>query len=171
MNDQDQEQMISLDAAEAEIDPAATPVLHGMRGTATAAVKFDYNVPVQRRHRRRRGLSSRAGFFGWRLAHVRGDRRRAARPGRDDHPAIARPRPATNPHQAARIGQMLIKLQTAAAWVTTAAERSCDADQRRSIGTVNLARIAIEQACLDVIPLAQRSLGLAGFLATIRSSR
>jgi alkylation response protein AidB-like acyl-CoA dehydrogenase len=153
-----------LDAAEAEIDQAAPPMLHGMRGTATAAVNFGCTVPLGRcvggdgDYLREPDLSVGA----WRTSAVTVGGLRALVEATVLQ-LRARGRHA-NPHQAARIGQMLIKLQTATAWVTLAAERSCDEDQRRPIGTVNLARIAIEQACLDVIPLVQRSLGLAGFL-------
>jgi alkylation response protein AidB-like acyl-CoA dehydrogenase len=165
LNEQDQEQMILVDAADAEIDQAAPPVLHGMRGAATAAVNFDCTVPIERciggdgDYLREPDFSVGA----WRTSAVTVGGLRAM-----VEATILQLRARgrhTNPHQAARIGQMLIKLQTATAWVSAAAEQSCHPDQRRAIGTVNLARIAIEQACLDVIPLVQRSLGLAGFLA------
>ena len=64
----------------------------------------------------------------------------------------------TNPHQAARIGRMLIQCHTAEAWINAAALRS---ESRHYVG---LARLAIEAACLQVIPLVQRSLGLSCFL-------
>lgn len=70
---------------------------------------------------------------------------------------------AGDPHQAARIGQMLINAETARLWVGRAAIRGDDADEdpAGAIAYVGLARIAVEAACLDSIRLAQRSLGLS----------
>jgi hypothetical protein len=72
----------------------------------------------------------------------------------------------TDTHQAARIGQMLIHCHTAAVWIDAVAVRSARhrADPKHLIGYINLARLAIEQACLEVIPLVQRGLGLNSFL-------
>ena len=70
----------------------------------------------------------------------------------------------TNPHQAARIGRMLIAAETARLWV----ERACEGDgieDAERAALVNLARIAVETACLDALVLVQRSLGLAAFVA------
>jgi alkylation response protein AidB-like acyl-CoA dehydrogenase len=71
-----------------------------------------------------------------------------------------------NPHQLARIGEALIARETAAMWAAraaTAAESGTD-DPGDVAAIVGLARIAAEQAGLDVIRLVQRGLGLAGFL-------
>ena len=77
---------------------------------------------------------------------------------------VARGR-AGNPHQLERMGRMLIAQQGAALWVQRAAAL---AEQGRvepgaMAAGVNLARIAVEQAGLDIVQLAQRSLGLAAF--------
>ncbi len=70
------------------------------------------------------------------------------------------------PHQAARMGAALIAQETALLWVRKAAVIA----ERRDLvaedvaGYVNLARIAVETACLDAMRAVQRSLGLAGFL-------
>lgn len=70
------------------------------------------------------------------------------------------------PLQQERFGRMLIARDTARMWVRTA----CDAagDQGRSVtervARVNLARVAVELACLDVLTLVQRSAGLGAFL-------
>ena len=72
---------------------------------------------------------------------------------------------AGNPHQLERVGRMLIAQQGAAMWVQRAAslaERGV-ADPGDVAAGVNLARIAVEQAGLDVLHLVQRSLGLAAF--------
>jgi alkylation response protein AidB-like acyl-CoA dehydrogenase len=72
----------------------------------------------------------------------------------------------SDPHQAARIGQMLIHCHTASAWIDGVAARSARhrAEPKHLVGFVNLARLAIEQACLEVIPLVQRGLGLNSLL-------
>jgi len=68
-------------------------------------------------------------------------------------------------HQRDRAGRMLIARETASLWMHKAAgiaeaDRFGPAEARPY---VNLARIAVETAALDVIRLAQRSLGLAAF--------
>ena len=73
----------------------------------------------------------------------------------------------TSPHQRDRIGQALIAGETASLWTRKAAlvaegERFEPGDVA---ATVNLARIAVETAGLDVIRLVQRGLGLSAFLA------
>lgn len=70
---------------------------------------------------------------------------------------------AQDPHQRARLGQMIMARETALLWIAQAAVKAeaDDADPGETVACVNLARLAIEQCCLDVIPLVQRSLGLA----------
>ncbi len=69
----------------------------------------------------------------------------------------------TNPHQAARIGRMLIAAGTARSWVARAS-RADELGDGDAAALVNLARIAVESACLDAIGDAQRALGLAAFV-------
>ncbi len=71
-----------------------------------------------------------------------------------------------NPHQLVRIGEALIARESAAMWATRAAMVAEGGvhDPGDVAGVVNLARIAVEQAGLDVIRLVQRGLGLSGFL-------
>jgi alkylation response protein AidB-like acyl-CoA dehydrogenase len=71
-----------------------------------------------------------------------------------------------NPHQQARLGDMLIVAETASLWASKAAwvAESGRNSAGDVAGYVNLARIAIEGACLDAMRLAQRSLGLAAFV-------
>ncbi|MCJ8142239.1 acyl-CoA/acyl-ACP dehydrogenase [Ancylobacter sp. A5.8] len=69
-----------------------------------------------------------------------------------------------DPHQRARVGAAVIAAQSARLWV----ERACeiaeeDGEPERGIAYVNLTRLAVERAGLDVLELAQRSIGLAGF--------
>jgi alkylation response protein AidB-like acyl-CoA dehydrogenase len=78
---------------------------------------------------------------------------------------VARGR-AQHPAQRERFGRMLINAQTARLWLLHAAPLAEDADRQPELAaaTVNLARIAIEAACLDTMQLAQRSLGMSAFM-------
>lgn len=74
-------------------------------------------------------------------------------------------------HQAAplqqdRFGRMLIAQETARLWTAAAAQHAeaSEAPAADRVAYVNLARIAVEAACLDAMRLAQRALGLAAFL-------
>lgn len=74
---------------------------------------------------------------------------------------------ADNPHQLCRIGQALILQKTASMWVEQAAQAACncsDMPPEDVKATVNLARIAVEGAALELIMLVQRSLGLSAFV-------
>lgn len=66
-----------------------------------------------------------------------------------------------DPHQQARLGQVMIAAETARLWMEQAAIR---AEVDGDIAYTGLARLAVERACLDVIELVQRGLGAAAFL-------
>jgi alkylation response protein AidB-like acyl-CoA dehydrogenase len=70
-----------------------------------------------------------------------------------------------SPYTRERLGQIFIARETARHWVQTAARIGEDpsADSSLRVSTVGLARIAIEAACLDVMRLVQRSIGLSAF--------
>jgi len=70
------------------------------------------------------------------------------------------------PLQQERFGLMLIAQETARLWTADAGRRaeSGDADTADLVAYVNLARIAVEAACLDAMRLAQRALGLGALL-------
>ena len=69
---------------------------------------------------------------------------------------------AGDPHQQARFGQALMAAETARLWLAEAAHRAEAADAGAdAVAYVGLARLAVEQACLDTIALVQRSLGVA----------
>jgi len=72
-----------------------------------------------------------------------------------------------DPHQRARFGQLLIAHETARLWLERAARRACleDGPAAEITAYVNLARIAIETACLDAMRLTQRGLGLGAFMS------
>lgn len=65
-----------------------------------------------------------------------------------------------------RFGHMLIAQETARLWTKAAAQHAeaSQAPAADQVAYVNLARIAVEAACLDAMRLAQRALGLAAFL-------
>jgi len=69
-------------------------------------------------------------------------------------------------HQQARFGALLIAFETARLWMAQAALRGCveDDDEQAIVAYVNLARLAVEAACLDAMRLTQRGLGLGAFI-------
>jgi alkylation response protein AidB-like acyl-CoA dehydrogenase len=73
-----------------------------------------------------------------------------------------------DPHQAARLGQAAIAVETAALWVERAAafaeETASSHAPERIVAYVNLMRIAVETAALELMHLVQRSVGLKAFL-------
>ena len=70
-----------------------------------------------------------------------------------------------DPNQAARLGQAAMAAETARLWVEAAAERAeAPGAGAGAAAYANLARSAVERAALDVLELAQRSVGLAAFL-------
>ena len=71
-----------------------------------------------------------------------------------------------DPHQLARLGEGALALEGARNWVKRGAETVSDAilPPERIVATINLVRLAVERAGLDVLQLAQRSVGLQGFL-------
>lgn len=76
---------------------------------------------------------------------------------------------AQAPAQQARIGRALIAAQTALDWTRRAALVATVQDRYEAgdiTATVNLARIAVERAGLEVIELLQRGLGLSAFIKT-----
>lgn len=79
---------------------------------------------------------------------------------------LARTGRGGDPHQRARLGEGAIAVETARHWVFRAAETVSDdrLGAARIVALVGLARIAVERAGLEVLALAQRSVGLAGFL-------
>jgi len=74
---------------------------------------------------------------------------------------------AGDPHQQTRFGQLMIAYETAHLWMGEAAQRGCleDDTDEAIVAYINLARLAVESACLDAMRLTQRSLGLSAFMA------
>jgi alkylation response protein AidB-like acyl-CoA dehydrogenase len=71
-----------------------------------------------------------------------------------------------DPHQAARLGQAAIATETGRLWVERAAEIA--EDEKRTpdqiVAYVNLARLAVERAGLDLMELINRSVGLQALM-------
>jgi len=150
------------------IEPAAVG-LTGMHASATGAVDFtgvaipqDAAFGAPGDYLREPDFStgawrSSAVAYGGLRALITEVREQLTRRGRD-----------ADPHQQARFGQLLIAGETARHFVLEAARRgeAADDDPAGAIAYVNLARIAVERACLDGIELAQRALGLQAFIDT-----
>jgi alkylation response protein AidB-like acyl-CoA dehydrogenase len=73
-----------------------------------------------------------------------------------------------DPHQAARLGQAAIATETARLWVERAAALAEEVVSTRApeqvVAYVNLARLAVERAGLDLMELIHRSVGLQAFM-------
>jgi alkylation response protein AidB-like acyl-CoA dehydrogenase len=97
-----------------------------------------------------------AGAFGGLTALVKLHRREMLERKRDADPA-----------QRARFGQLMIAHETARLWLANAARRACleDGPAAEVVAYVNLARLAVEAACLEGMRLTQRGLGLGAFIA------
>jgi alkylation response protein AidB-like acyl-CoA dehydrogenase len=160
-------QMLMVDLEGLRPRPGAMK-LSGMRAAVTGSVDFT-GLPVARDdflgaegdYLREPVFSagawrSSAGALGGLTALVKLHKREILRRGRD-----------ADPHQRARFGQLLIAYETARLWMREAALRACleDGPDAEIVAYVNLARIAMEAACLDAMRLTQRSLGLGAFIA------
>ena len=72
-----------------------------------------------------------------------------------------------DPHQAARLGRAAMATETARLWVeraATIAEPPLGSAPDQLVAYVDLARLAVEAAALDLMQLVQRSVGLQAFL-------
>jgi alkylation response protein AidB-like acyl-CoA dehydrogenase len=73
-----------------------------------------------------------------------------------------------DPHQAARLGQAAMATETASLWVARAATLAEPVPESTApeqlVAYVNLARLAVEAAALDLMQLVHRSVGLQAFL-------
>jgi alkylation response protein AidB-like acyl-CoA dehydrogenase len=158
-------QMLIADVTTARIEPARLR-LAGMRAAVTGAVTFDgiHVAPWQ--------LLGEPGDYlrepvfsagAWRgSAAALGGLSALVKLFRDELNARQR---AGHPAQAARLGEALIAFETSRLWLGQAAQRACLEDRPAAeiVAYVNLARIAVEAACLDAIRLITRGLGVSAF--------
>ncbi|WP_375465144.1 acyl-CoA dehydrogenase family protein [uncultured Methylobacterium sp.] len=141
--------------------------IQGMRATATGTVDFS---GIRIGPGERIGAADDYGrqpFFSggaWRFLAVQCGGIEAVLGAHRDH-LLATGR-GGDPHQRARLGRAATAAETARLFVERAARFATaeSVDPESVIAYVNLARGAVERAGLDVIELAQRSVGLAGFL-------
>jgi alkylation response protein AidB-like acyl-CoA dehydrogenase len=156
--------LVYVDATRSTSLPDRKPDMMGMRGTSTLAQRFDQTVPPDAVFGRPGDYMAEPDFSAgaWRTSAVTLGglealvaEATAQLAARDRH---------RDPHQQARIGDMLMARQTALLWLDAVARmaEADDPDPGETAAFANLARLAIERACLEVIPLVQRSLGLAG---------
>lgn len=160
------DQLVILDPGSAAVEPMPGGGLQGMRGAANGLVRFD-GVPL--------GADALVGVPGdylreplfscgaWRttavtLGLVEALIKAAASQlvSRGHHRALP---------QQERYGLAWIAVEAARLWTRQAAEVG-ELGERPApdrVAYVNLARIAVEAACLDALRLVQRSLGLAAF--------
>jgi alkylation response protein AidB-like acyl-CoA dehydrogenase len=78
---------------------------------------------------------------------------------------------ADSPLQRTRFGQSVIAHETGRLWLLEAVKRIEAADEKEAVAYVNLARTAIETACLDALRHIQRSLGLSAFMQGSKTER
>src|ERR1700722_8864786 len=142
---------------------------HGMRASATGAVDFTSVEIEPMEIVGREGDYERQPWFSvgaWRFTavHLGGMERlfdllrrhlRETNRGQD-------------PHQAARLGRAAMAVETARLWVAQAASIAEAPLESRApeqlVAYVNLTRLAVEAAALDLMQLAQRSVGLQAFM-------
>lgn len=157
--------MLWCDVSRAVVDLTPWRV-QGMRATTTGTIVLD-GVPVasddifgadQDYHRQPafsggawRFVAAQLGAAG---AMVDLMKESLARAGRDG-----------DPHQRARVADASMALETGRLWTLTAARMAEDpsADPAEAISYVGMARLVVEQACMDIVALAQRSVGLRAF--------
>ena len=162
------DRLVWVDAGKAIVEPDSAIQMHGMRSTDTRPVRFDMDIDTDPIIGKAADYLREPEFSAgaWRTSAVTVGGLQALVTetiaqlrARDRHVA---------PHQSARIGQMLIASHTALMWGRKAASEAerTDLPPQSITAGVNLARVAIESCCLTVIPLVQRSLGLAGLLTS-----
>lgn len=140
---------------------------HGMRASATGTVDFE-DIAISEDeilggwddYHRQPAFSGGA----WRFAAVQLGGIEAVFDAWRAH--LAMTGRGSDPHQLSRIGEGAISVESARLWVERAARIVANDDLApdRVVAFVNLARLAVEKAGLDVLQLAQRSVGLQGFL-------
>lgn len=164
VTDDGQDHLAYVPAHGLAVVDARRVALTGMRAALTAPVRIGGVVPRSAIFAGPGDYLAEPDFSGgaWRTSAVTvGGLEALVRAAADQLAARGR---ADDPHQRARIGQMVMARETALLWISDVAPlaEAEGAEPGPTVARVNLARLAIEQCCLDVIPLVQRSLGLAG---------
>lgn len=144
-------------------------VAHGMRASATGTLDFSGLAVDAAELIGAPGDYLRQPMFSagaWRFAavHLGGVERLL-----DELRAhLARTGRAADPYQLARVGEAAMAAETAHLWLERACRLAEDpgADPETAVAYVNLARLAVERAALEVLEHTHRSIGLACFLRT-----
>ena len=140
---------------------------HGMRASATGTVDFeDIAVTEDDILGALDDYYRQPTFSGgaWRFAAVQLGGIEAVFDSWPEH--LAATGRGGDPHQLARLGEGAIAVEGARGWVERAARVVAEDELApdRVVAFVNLARLAVERAGLEVLQLAHRSVGLQGFL-------
>lgn len=142
-------------------------VLQGMRASTNAVVRFNGTAApddvwigqpgdyLREPHLSCGAWRTTAVTLGGLEALVTATKRQLLQKGHQDAPL-----------QQDRFGRMLIAQETARLWTSAAAQRTelGEGSIADRVAYVNLARIAVEAACLNAMQLAQRTLGLSAFV-------
>ena len=157
--------MLWCDVSKATVDLSGWKV-HGMRATDTGTIVLD-DIPVakdelfgadQDYHRQPafsggawRFVAAQLGAAGALVDLMKASLLQARR--QDD------------PHQRARLADATMALETGRLWTTSAARIAEDpsSDAAEAVSYVGMARLVVEQVCMDIMALAQRSVGLRAF--------
>jgi alkylation response protein AidB-like acyl-CoA dehydrogenase len=142
---------------------------HGMRASASGAVDFTGIVVDDDDILGSEGDYERQPLFSggaWRFAAVQvGGMERLLDLLRSH---LRRTGRGSDSHQAARLGQAAISVETARLWMERASVIAEDVAQEGSseaiVAYVNFARLAVERAGLDLLELIHRSVGLQSFM-------
>ncbi|MCJ2015135.1 acyl-CoA dehydrogenase family protein [Methylobacterium sp. J-076] len=140
---------------------------HGMRASATGTLDFEGIVLPPDAVLGAGGDYHRQPVFSagaWRFAAVQLGGIEAVFDAWRAH--LARHGRGSDPHQLARLGQGAMAVEGARLWIERAARIVAEEEltPTRLVAFVNLARLAVEKAGMEVLHLAQRSVGLQGFL-------
>jgi alkylation response protein AidB-like acyl-CoA dehydrogenase len=154
------------DPARADLSPWTA---QGMRASATGAVDFTGLALEPDDILGEAGDYERQPFFSggaWRFCAVQQGGMETLLQLLRQH--LRRTQRGGDPHQAARLGEAGIAVETARLWVEraarTAEEEAASQEPERVVAYVNLARLAVERAGLELMQLAQRSIGLQSFM-------
>ena len=165
--DENGRRLMVMPRVEAERADLSSWTAQGMRASATGAVDFTGIAVAPDEILGGHGDYERQPLFSggaWRFCAVQQGgmetllallRRHLTKTGRGG-----------DPHQAARLGEAAIAVETARLWVERAAEiaEGPQHQPERTIAYVNLTRLAVERAGLALIELVQRSVGLQSFM-------
>ncbi|MBL6080073.1 acyl-CoA dehydrogenase family protein [Belnapia sp. T18] len=158
--------MLLVPLAQGERTDLSGWTAQGMRASATGAVDLtgiEVGSGMQVGRPGDYGLQPDFSAGAWRFAAVHCGGLEAVLGAMRDH--LRRTGRGADPHQAARLGQAAIASGSARLWIEAAALRAEAPDAgMEAVAFVNLARLAVERAALDVMELAQRSVGLNAFL-------